>query len=69
MRIRVKETNLEQKLHDYELIEPGLPFLDEDDRNRDDQEEISYEQAQLEAMTDAPFYAPVARKSRARKKK
>ena len=84
VRIRVKDTNLEQKLLDYELIEPGLPAQDGEipGQARNDgrgpagndgngvmagatnhpDEGISAEQAELEAATDRPFYAPVARK-------
>ena len=68
VRIRVKETNLEQKLLDYELIEPDFPAVGNEEGGyneggRDD-EGISEEQARLEAMTDRPFYASFARKPR-----
>ncbi len=70
VRIRVKETNLEQKLLDYELIEPGLSEREgQEDGVAYPDEGISEEQARLEAMTDRPFYAPVARKSSSTRKK
>ena len=69
VRIKVKETNLEQKLLDYELIEPGLCDREGLEDGAYPDEGISEEQARLEAMTDRPFYAPVARKSSARKKR
>ena len=62
VRIRVKDTNLEQKLLDYELIEPGLPAQDGEIPGPAGNDDISPEQAELEAATDRPFYAPVARK-------
>jgi len=71
VRIKVKETNLEQKLLDYELIEPGIPEQDgyASDADNYPDEGISEEQARLEAMTDRPFYAPVAKKPRAAAKR
>ena len=78
VRIRVKETNLEQKLLDYELIEPEIPGQAGDDgegrRDADGRygyrvvgrtgegEGLSAEQAELEALTDRPFYEGVARR-------
>ena len=69
VRIKVKETNLEQKLLDYELIEPGMPEADASAGDAYPDEGVSEEQARLEAMTDRPFYAPVARKASFRKKR
>ena len=75
VRIKVKETNLEQKLLDYELIEPGFPDEEGDRGYRVvghegsyDDEDISPEQARLEAMTDRPFYEGVAHKGPRKKR-
>ena len=80
VRIRVKDTNLEQKLLDYELIEPGLPAQDGEIPGQagndvragatgHPDEGVSAEQAELEAATDRPFYAPVARKPKSASRK
>ena len=51
LRIRVKGTNLEQKLLDYELVEPEV----ENDGTRDDAWASPSDDAYIESLVDAPL--------------